>query len=935
MVAQARGYRDYNPRMAEDISPADLAAALAAHAARPKDASGQRLDLSDRALPAGPALRGACLSQSDLSGATFHGVDLSEADLTDAILRDADLSRCINLNAAQLGGSDLTGAILPEPIAKFELLKTVSDASGQAKALFVSMLAACAYCGLTIGATKDVALLSDAGTSQLPLISASVPISGFYLVTPILLVLLFLYFHISLHRLWEMLADLPAVFPDGAPLDQRAYPWLLTGVVRSRMSLLQKMKPPLTELQTFISVLLAYAVVPVTLVAFWVRHLPRHDWTVSALLEGLIVGSTGLAFLFYGLSRSVLTRRAVVLPVALWLAPAAVLMIGNLPGLPLGILGFDRQIRVTAVALAAAVAGALVDLVRRHHLRVRGPSFGMMLRAVLPQLALALALTLVLGVLTGGSIAGNNPDAPTMFPGVATRKNAKNPCDWVPVLWRKLHFDPFLNVAGEDVSPKTGSPARLQGRNISNAIADEANLAGADLRNADLSHTSLRYANLRDADLSGADLQGAFLMAADLAGADLSGALIAGGSFATTSITPAQLLAARGWQETFILTSLSKDLDRSDLRWAQLRGADLSHMSLYGNSVWLTDFRGVTLRADQVTQMLGWRSGWYDPPLLKTLKLPDQHNANVDHCKFDNYDLHLADFRDLDLRSCSFSGAILSSADLSGANLSSVSLEGADLDGATASRQPNLFKAGLRGARHLPVPGSKLGGCMKELAYGNDQDHNQRLGANNLRGAHLSGCNLAGSFLNDGDFRQVDLSNADLTGTEAQLKLDGANLAGANLLFADIHLSTGLTDDQVRRSRNWQFADLPPDMMTRLHGFGRRVDYSNLNLGVIQWQGAPLGEGKFRSSDLSHADLSGANLANTDFTGATLTGAILNKANLTWADFRGAKGLTAEQVRDARDWRDAYLDPDLLKQLGLSADHNEVLARLYAKMSRH
>lgn len=91
-------------------------------------------------------------------------------------------------------------------------------------------------------------------------------------MAPVVLTLLFAYFHVSLQRVWELLADLPAVFPDGVPLDKRAYPWLLSGLVRSRLTLLKRQPPPLTFLQSGISSLLAYGLVPITLMVCWTRY---------------------------------------------------------------------------------------------------------------------------------------------------------------------------------------------------------------------------------------------------------------------------------------------------------------------------------------------------------------------------------------------------------------------------------------------------------------------------------------------------------------------------------------------------------------------------------------------------------------------------------------------------------------------------------------
>lgn len=128
--------------------------------------------------------------------------------------------------------------------------------------------------------------------------------------------------------------------------------------------------------------------------------------------------------------------------------------------------------------------------------------------------------------------------------------------------------------------------------------------------------------------------------------------------------------------------------------------------------------------------------------------------------------------------------------------------------------------------------GPEIRRCMGEIAYGDYQSHNQRLDVGDFRGAQLSGCNLSAVFWEGA-------------------KLDGAKLAGANLFSAYLKDATGLTDDQIRRSRNRRFAELPPEMMKRLHGFGISQNYSGLNLGAVDWQFALLTGLKFRSSDLS------------------------------------------------------------------------------------
>ena len=58
----------------------------------------------------------------------------------------------------------------------------------------------------------------------------------------------------------------------------------------------------------------------------------------------------------------------------------------------------------------------------------------------------------------------------------------------------------------------------------------------------------------------------------------------------------------------------------------------------------------------------------------------------------------------------------------------------------------------------------------------------------------------------------------------------------------------------------------------------------------------------FKRLVLGQSNLSSAQLGNADLTGAILT---------------GAKGITPEQIKQARDWQKAHYDDGFRKQLGL------------------
>src|SRR5437870_1675824 len=90
-------------------------------------------------------LSGNDLSRADLRGANLQGVrfkdtNLSGASLREANLQGADLSDTKGgLQTEQLGGTDLTGANLPEELKKlYDALQNVNNISESARMLFLA-----------------------------------------------------------------------------------------------------------------------------------------------------------------------------------------------------------------------------------------------------------------------------------------------------------------------------------------------------------------------------------------------------------------------------------------------------------------------------------------------------------------------------------------------------------------------------------------------------------------------------------------------------------------------------------------------------------------------------------------------------------------------------------------------------------------------------
>lgn len=261
----------------------------------------------------GANLRDADLGRANFRGADLRGVKFDNAWLSGASLREADL-RGVDLNVArrglqteQLAGADLTGATLPPELTRlYESLENVNNISESARKLFLAALAACLYSWLTIATTTDINLITNRASSPLPIVQTSIPIVGFYWVAPLLLLCLYFYFHFYLQKLWEELGSLPAFLPDGRPLHAKIDPWLLNDLVRAHMPKLNRERPFMSYFQLWISVLLAWWVVPITIFLFWGRYLPRHERIGTTFHVALLMISVTAALRLYRLAVSTL-----------------------------------------------------------------------------------------------------------------------------------------------------------------------------------------------------------------------------------------------------------------------------------------------------------------------------------------------------------------------------------------------------------------------------------------------------------------------------------------------------------------------------------------------------------------------------------------------------------------------------------------------------
>jgi uncharacterized protein YjbI with pentapeptide repeats len=614
--------------------------------------SGRRADLSGINLAnadlTGVNLRGAVLDKAklqgaDLSMANLRGASLVQANLRDAILLGTELNGANLMGATfygaegmwvgRLGGANLFDALLPETLlATFDSTKAIQQATRVARWFYFMTLTISAVCVLLIGFTSDVRLLINGPAIPIPRVGRALPMMGFYLGAPILLVCLYLRFHFLLLRLWGNMAGMPAVFPDGQTLE-RDGPWYLMGVVRRHFRWQRDSRSPFAVLETVLSTGLAYWVVPATLFIFWLRYLVRQDLHGTVLQVFLLTLSVAAATCLPSIVTRVLGPGELQFPkmnnlarlVLLTTRPAVVtgvvvlaLSLGVILGLPADgdvapehsranirrwpaqvfqSLGYRPYADINEAALStaprgkwnedslAATQGARLNEMNLHF--VRG------YRTFLVNAKLWRA-NLEGAYLSEADVRGANLREATMRDVILDRAQAEG-----AVL---VSVDAARgNFTGSGLHEADLSYSILESAVLSSAKLSGASLYSADMRNAQMLRTDLSRADLRDTKLANAVLSFANLEKTDLsstkaAGANFSGAQLKGAIF------------------------LDADLKNSDLRGVTaaetiLRGADLTGANLSG-----ADLRGALGLAPAQVCAANWHGALFDNDLVAALQ---------------------------------------------------------------------------------------------------------------------------------------------------------------------------------------------------------------------------------------------------------------------------------------------------------------------------
>lgn len=183
--------------------------------------------------------------------------------------------------------------------------------------------------------------------------------------------------------------------------------------------------------------------------------------------------------------------------------------------------------------------------------------------------------------------------------------------------------------------------------------------------------------------------------------------------------------------------------------------------------------------------------------------------------------------------------------------------------------------------------------------------------------AHYQAWNIINSAVgkdstNGARIEALQALNAD------KVNMDGVNLEGASLLH--INLRNAKLETANFKNANLYHADF---QMANLRGafFQQKANLNDANLKQAYLSGADFTSTYLKKANLEKAKLDAAIFQKADLRGAKLKdaelcGTTFNNKYLC-ADFRGAKNLTVQQIKSAKDWEKADYDPEMRSQLGL------------------
>ncbi len=425
------------------------------------------------------------------------------------------------------------------PLTQESLFEQVKESTERNRNFFFIWIAFAIYVIVTTTATTDLQLLLPNSTVTLPTVGVQLPLLGYFLVTPWLVLILHFNLLQNLDTHAHKLEQWARSYPDQQPPRVLLQAFIFDFAMLERDALFY-------TITRWSARLLCYTLGPITIGILLWRFTDYQDVFFTLIHMVAFVASTVLViWAHYRLPQF----QAEVVPKGWPIWP------GRRIVPPRFLRTLHRRLGITGLVLAAIVlleTAWVVDL----NLSKNGwllSKFYKKLEPFVPRLTVPPSTSLV--NLDGNLKLRMELDGETVFK------------TW----WGK-------HGVGADLKGRSLQGAVLRHVDMRKAQLERAQLQGADLRDAQLQGANLGDAQLQGADLRDAQLQGALLLFAQLQGAHLWGAQLQGANLFHAQLQEASLNGARLQGANLEVAQLQG----ADLRDAQLQGADLRDVQLQG-----------------------------------------------------------------------------------------------------------------------------------------------------------------------------------------------------------------------------------------------------------------------------------------------------------------------------------------------------------------
>lgn len=420
-------------------------------------------------------------------------------------------------------------------------LAQIAEISKNARTSWFGLIFILLFCGVALLDVQDRDFFEYGAATQLPLLGVNVPVVGFFVTAPLLLLGLYIYLHIYLAKLWLELGKAPAQ-PKGIDLDRAVFPWLIAdAALRLRDDVPKRAFGWLTWLA---SLCLGWLFGPVIIGAFWVRSWPYHHEILTLYLGALLLVALWVGWDSWTARRQMVQGHALRSARYRW-------PVGLTLGAVLTVMGWE-----------ATEGGWLSRLPEPVKKRVESYYAAWFL----PKGSQASFTIDDMTFLYPAKLAGAN--LVEMPPGWMGRDRALRE-------YRRKHGAAHKREADENPDIPPLEEEFEEQRREQRAALNAKSFARADLRKADLAGAFLAGADLRRARLEGASLwqarlEGANLFWARLEGADLRWARLEGANLLLARLEGANLREASFKSTT--LQFITNDF--SDSSFADFTGAE-------------------------------------------------------------------------------------------------------------------------------------------------------------------------------------------------------------------------------------------------------------------------------------------------------------------------------------------------------------------------